>query len=262
MQIIESDSIANGFQAAVDLIATWAVDDPPLCWFRGVKDASLDLRPGAYWRVGYNEFEPLLMFAQEGVAFTHVGSLDEWDTYYLAQHHRIPTRLLDWTESFSAALFFAFDGWDGATTPCIWILQPGPLNGVFLSWDGIVAPENNPETDSWLPKKIAMANPIQQDADGLSYDNRWPLAIYPKKTNTRMNAQQGAFTVHGHHSGAIDSLVTQAGGDPQDVLARIDLKGFDKDDVVSHLGLLGIRRSAVYPDVDNFVRQVKEYYKW
>ncbi len=263
MKIVEADKISTAFQSAIELIATWAANEPPLCWFRGVKDTNLDLRPGAYWRKGYKELEPLLSFVQEGVAFTEVGSLDDWETYYLAQHHSIPTRLLDWTESFFAALFFAFDGWDGDTTPCIWILQPAPMNEVFLKFGGIVAPENSRKTSSWLPKEIARNRYIiRQDTDGFSYDNRWPLAIYPKKTNQRINAQQGTFTVHGRKSGSIDTLISKAGGDPDDVIAKIELTGFDKDEVMRNLGLLGIRRSAIYPDIDNFVLQLQEVYKW
>ena len=263
IKIIEANSISAAFQAAVDLIAAWASEDPPLCWFRGVKDTTRSLQAGACWRTSYSEMEPLLSLIQEGVAFTEVGNLEQWETYYLAQHHGIPTRLLDWTESFAAALFFAFDRWDGITTPCVWILQPAPLNNVFLKWNGVLAPENIRQTYAWLPKQIAKnTRTIEQDDDGYVYDNQWPLAIYPKKTNKRITAQQGSFTVHGRDPKPLDELITLASGDPSSIIAKIELKGFDRHAVVHHLGLLGIRRSAIYPDVDNFVTQLKEYYKW
>ena len=263
MYTIEANSLSTAFQNAVDLIGKWAEDDPPMCWFRGVKDTTLNLRPGAYWRSSYNELEPLVSFVQEGVAFADVGTIEDWDTYYLAQHHGIPTRLLDWTDSFAAALFFAFDGWDGKSTPCVWILQPAVMNDVFLKWHGILGPERYLEMRSWLPKEICKANHIiLQDDGGFSYDNRWPLAIYPKKTNHRISAQQGVFTIHGRYSKPLDLLISQAKGDPANALAKIELKEFSKDSVIHDLALLGIRRSSVYPDIDNFVLQLKEYYQW
>ena len=264
-EILKASSVAEAFQVAVEFLDEWAVTVPPVCWFRGVHDATLPLTPSAYWerRKGYDEYQTLLVFVQEAVAFREIGSLNEWPTYYLAQHHGIPTRLLDWTESFSAALFFAFDGWDGRTTPCIWILQPSSLNEVVLGWHGVLAPEKLPEAELWLPSQIGRSTFLtMQDSDGVIYDNKWPLAIYPKKVNQRLHAQQGAFTVHGRQTEPLDKLLEIKGAEVGDVLVRIDLKKCKKDSVLNEMFLLGIRRSAIYPDIDNFVRQMKDASNW
>jgi len=81
---------------------TWMKENAPsdICWFRGIKDGSLPLMPGAYWRKDYDELDTLLEFSQEGRAFADIGEVDDWKTYYLAQHSGVPTRLLDWTENF------------------------------------------------------------------------------------------------------------------------------------------------------------------
>lgn len=260
---ISSSSISSAFEQAVNLTASWAESDPPLFWFRGVKNRDLGLQPGAYWRPSYNEIEPLVVLTQDGVAFGDIKSLEDWNTYYLAQHHGIPTRLLDWTESFAAALFFAFDGWDGITVPCVWVLQPTCMNKVFLDWEGIIAPENYSEMRIWLPKEINKPSARRvKDKSGYVYDNKWPLAIYPKKTNHRMLSQQGQFTVHGRNRKSIDELITQKRGTPEKILSRIDLEGFDANKIVRQLSMLGIRRSSLYPDLDNFVKQLRDYYNW
>ena len=87
------------------------------------------------------------------------------------------------------------------------------ISTAFQAAVDFIAPNNIEETSSWLPKKVAKSNHIiRQDADGYSYDNRWPLAIYSKKTNQRITAQQGTFTIHGRHANSLDALITQAGG--------------------------------------------------
>ena len=263
MKTLTANTIGEAFTKSIDLISSWAKGDPPFIWFRGVKDRDLHLQPGACWRTGYEELEPLVDFTQLGASYTDVGNLDNWTTYYLAQHHGNPTRLLDWSESFAASLFFAFDGWDGTTTPCIWLLQPSELNRVFLNWDGVVSPENNPTLEAWLPQSVIQSDKIEKPGRGDAvYDNEWPLAIYPKKTNLSLTAQQGVFTVHGRRKNGLDELIVEKSGATEDIIARIDLVDFDKSTVYSQLATLGLRRAAIYPDIDNFVRQLKELHKW
>ncbi|MHC4113366.1 MAG: FRG domain-containing protein [Planctomycetota bacterium] len=258
-----ASSIIEAFKVAVDFIATWAVNDPPYCWFRGIHDRNYSLIPGAYWRKNYDENQVLITFVQEGSAFGDLESTSDWRTYYLAQHHGLPTRLLDWTESFSAALFFAFDQWDGKTIPCIWIIQPCSINEVFLGWHGVIAPETITYTTIWLPHKISKGKVLKKmDEDGYIYNNQWPLAIYPKRANQRLHSQQGAFTIHGQKRQSITSLLKQKKVKVGDHVARIDLTGFDKVKVFSELSMLGVRRSAIYPDIDNFVKQLQQEYEW
>jgi len=43
----------------------------------------------------------------------HIHHNDEdWNLLFTMQHHGVMTRLLDWTESFAVALFFAYDNWN------------------------------------------------------------------------------------------------------------------------------------------------------
>ncbi len=257
-----ASTISDAFAKTVTFLDGWAYH-PVYCWFRGVKNRDNLLQPGACWRSSYDETEALFDFASRGVAFGDVGEIDDWDTYYLAQHHGIPTRLLDWTESFVSALFFAFDGWDGNTTPAIWILQPSLLNETFLDWYGIMGPERHDEMSIFLPREIGGSRPQKVlDKDGYMYDNARPLAIYPKWNNGRIAAQQGMFTVHGRIGDPLPEQIAAVGKNPSEHITRISLTGFDPEKVYSELAMLGVRRSAIYPDMDNFVQELKSTQGW
>lgn len=123
------------------------------------------------------------------------------------------------------------------------------------------------EMNSWLPKQIAKRDYIiSTEVDHLDevyvYDNRWPVAIFPKKSNQRIVAQQGAFTIHGRKPESLALLVAEKLGEIPTFFAKILLKDFDKEDAIRDLKMLGVKRSSVYPDIENFVKQLQENYKW
>jgi FRG domain len=265
MNEVHVKSVHDAFMQATKLVAALGdkADPSPYCWFRGVNDRSLSLLPGAYWRKDYSEYEPLVSFCQEGGAYAEVGQIDNWDSYYLAQHHGIPTRLLDWTESFAAAMFFALDNWDGKSEPCVWVLSPYLLNKLSIGWKGIIAPNNFPrEIGIWLPRQINKPRHSIVKSDGYTYDNRKPLAIYPRKSNARIIAQQGIFTVHGRKKDCLATFIEDHTRRPERLLGRVILSGADVEESRRYLDLLGVRRSTIYPDIDNYVTYLKSVFKW
>jgi hypothetical protein len=221
--------------------------------------------PGAYWRQDYSELDTLLQFSQEGRAFANLGEIDDWRTYYLAQHSGVPTRLLDWTENFITALFFATDGWSGETTPCVWIIRPTAVNELSFGWSGLISPERNLELNAWMPTSIAAGSQKVTSKDGKwVYDSANPIALYPRKNNSRLIAQQGTFTVHGTHRIALDDwIIKNRHADHQKLLCKIVFsKKLKFQTIMSDLADLGLRRSTIYPDLHNFVLQMKQERGW
>src|SRR5207247_831895 len=87
------------------------------------------------------------------------------DAYFVAQHHRLPTRLLDWTVQPLTALFFATleDNFHSTQADGVLLaLEPRYRFGVQVRHDG------NPDT------VIASSNPISAD-DKLVRDIVQPL---------------------------------------------------------------------------------------
>lgn len=262
--IRRASSVAEAIGAAIAIIAKWstAKAERQYCWFRGCRDSRFPLTPGAYRFTAdkYDEHQHLVYVVQEGPAYANVGSLMDWSTYYLCQHHGSPTRLLDWTESLPSALFFALHDAQKADRPCVWILDPAALNKAAAGYEGVISPENNAPVDAWLPNRIREPQPIVQAWGQGTLNNDLPLAIIPRKTNERIVAQQGMFTVHGRSRDALQLFVSTKTSKPPHTLARIDLNLNDRQRWMSDLDMLGTRRHTVFPELSQYILYLKEYF--
>ena len=87
-----------------------------LPYFRGVSDESLELLPSAYRpnntcfsKVDFQNHEKdcLRSFMREARRYSSIPEEDVWNWTVLAQHHGVPTRLLDITRNPLVALWFS-----------------------------------------------------------------------------------------------------------------------------------------------------------
>ena len=87
------------------------LDESSVVWFRGQSDSRWKLIPGLGRKDSAPTAESTLIkrFKQNAVPHLLSKPSSEWEWLILMQHHRLKTRLLDWTESPLVGLFFAVE---------------------------------------------------------------------------------------------------------------------------------------------------------
>jgi hypothetical protein len=193
---------------------------------------------------------------------------DEWDWYFLMQHYGLPTRLLDWTESPLHGLHFALNEERADLTPCVWVLDPTALNSTAHGGghEVVYVPTNDADDmpyTKWLPGRCGRGVPVYDfpKDDLYNFDsNQWPLAIYAKRTNPRIFAQRGVFTVHGTEEIPLEALqITNSLGAER--LARILIEPASIKAMLSDLYVLGFTTTQTYPEPESISRDLKRMYR-
>ncbi len=168
-------------------------------WFRGQANIEWALRPTLY-RGDFEhqlEREMLRDFRAYASEFLEHRERKDIDWLFLAQHHGLPTRLLDWTENPLVSLYFACkDSSQGSADAVVWSLNPWELNKFSIGLQ-TVPPTDSPILDGYVIDLSDSTFPRLVKAE-------FPIAVRPYHRFRRSNAQSGLFTVHGKKVQAID----------------------------------------------------------
>ena len=222
-------------------------------WFRGQTNASWGLTPSIYVRKLQGDEEAIRADFIRRAAQLTVGRVpsSEWGWYFLMQHYRCPTRLLDWTDSALVALFFAINSNDPSdlevkTDAAVWMLDPWWLNKAVLGHSTVVD-SDWPEAKPYLP-------PIYKN---LRLRKRHPIAIDPPHVAPRVAVQRSRFTIHGTVPNGLEAVA----GQKKAGLVRITIP---KRAIISmrlDLQTCGVTDTTLFPDLEGLSRDLVRYWQ-
>lgn len=181
---IAVDSL-GGYMNEIAKLAENAKDPmyPPILWFRGQCNTQHSLVPslfrkkvhipngtegGSYSKLHYAEDIRTQHYIAKNYHLLSKEPSSRVEWLEVMQHHRINTRVLDWSESSLHSLLFAIEPFlknrqyneakRKTSTPCVWVLNPQKLNKHIL--EGI---KNNAKLQKELLKDMDTTNQEEQE---------------------------------------------------------------------------------------------------
>jgi hypothetical protein len=171
-------------------------------WYRGVKNPEYGLLPKIFRDKDLQKREEYISIEFRRRARSQLIRLNSSFEWLCAlQHYGLPTRLLDWTESLTIALYFSIRplGLD-IVAPTVWVLNPFELYELTKQNGGII-PVGAHEI-------VAANSDFAFDFDDLKKNaSDFPVPVLPDFVFERLGAQNGTFTIHGKQTKPLEFII-------------------------------------------------------
>jgi hypothetical protein len=189
----------------------------------------------------------------------------EWDSYFLMQHHGVPTRLLDWSDGALIALHFAVGNkaTSAKSGAKIFVLDP-----YWLLKKIAKHPDRADAKSRW--KQYWVKNPhdvYESDWDRLylpsdEEDDEDPLLATPvipilwdsPHVTRRVAAQRSRFMIFGTDP----KWLSQLRKSPDARIEMISIPPASVPSIKQELRDAGVTESVVFPDLDGLGRELKQ----
>ena len=186
-----------------------------------------------------------------------------FDAYTIAQHHGLPTRLLDWSKNILKALFFVcYNEAELKADGKLFCFSPRfHLSRLFTKFESKMKKKigNGFWIENFAPTHAYPDGQFIQEAIQYLLERKlvsppewWhlgiaPIPVIPVRADKRMLAQEGVFT-----------LFTGTSFDEhQSLVFRAMIPSKYKKDIIRDLNNLGINYQSMFPDLDHFAQHLK-----
>lgn len=240
-------------------------------WFRGEPKDFGSLVPKLYRNVNNdkiseqqsNERKYYFEFQRRARSLvSEISVNDPWSWYFIIQHYGGSTRLLDWTQDATIALFFALDTDHEDTNDSIVIcLAPNVLleyafNEIDAKWPetGKVLYPGEDQTNRWISNITAPNDHAIWEIPAS------PIALLPPYLNSRIAAQRSCFTLFGNkpdgfYEGGKQIVCPSCG---QQIICKLVIDGKSKNDLRKELARIGISSGKIYPGLDGLCKEITD----
>lgn len=176
----------------------------------------------------YVEEEILEEFKREALPYLGFTPTNAWQWLAVAQHNRLPTRLLDWTRSPLAALWFT-------------VCKPANQEEPGIVWGFNYQPSEAICSTAEIPSPFSIEN---------------TLLYFPEHVFPYIQAQSGVFTVH-HRQPNNNEFVPFENTKDALLLTRIEIPAKSFQPLRYKLFRLGITATSLFPGLYGLVERIR-----
>lgn len=221
-------------------------------WYRGHRDQSWTLEPSVFRSSRHRGQErPMLArFRQEAAAAGLQFAFDDWGWITFAQHHSLPTRLLDWSQTPLVALYFACEK-NASTSE-----QDMEVDGEIFALDPNQLNKDAGDGGGGHPRLLTNADSKLADyLPGKDAENRGnPMSVVAPMVFDRIRFQSGTFTVSQLPSPADDVAEPLRASR---ALQSFIVPGNAKEGLREQLDILGFNEVSIYRDLDRIAKRIR-----
>ncbi|MFS4491934.1 FRG domain-containing protein [Maribacter sp. 2308TA10-17] len=207
--------------------------------FRGHSDEAYELVPSLFridienTLTDWDDLEEYMLkvFQREARPFNEYQPADEIELISLAQHHGLPTRLLDWSTNPLVALFFAVEQYQSEIeNSAVWCYGFHSTHNCF------------PESTR-IDRRLT-----------LEKENN---IIFPNHVSPRITNQSGCFTAHELPTGRGDFVPFDQQPNHFGVFDLFVINKKYRKDILDQLYDLGYHHGLIYPGLDGLSKRIR-----
>jgi hypothetical protein len=176
---------------------------------------------------------------------------NDWELLITAQHHGVPTRLLDWSYSPLVAAFFATRPSADAEERdrAVW----------RLDWQSVHRKFNLPPLALLIQDFDALLGALTPwNLFGGRVDRPFACMIEPPSLDARIVSQAATFTICSTTTKSFDAFLLEQG--LRESLTKYVIPGSDVPRFRDQLDLVGIDERRLFPDLDGVAAAIQRYY--